>query len=605
VTSQRETVKDPPLFEIAPRDATGPPVRRWWPAHWQAFGLLTPATLVVAAGLAAPLLFTVGVSVVAGHGALASYGAVLRDRAIGHAMADSALWVAFALAVCLAGLGAAWLAHRAYSRSRSRRARRALRAVLSVLAAPVAVSAFVAGSAFRLMFGAQPDSLGIGGLGPGATWLVLLLAFGWQWLGLAAIVFRAGLAGVPADLLRVVRAFGAGRLRRAASVVLPALFPAGALVLIIVLVAAARVFELVLAAAPGAMQDQVDVVGVHLWRFGSQLPSGESAALAVLLSAFVAAVALAGLWGLSREWPAGREPAAMASVPVRGTPAPAGEAPAPSQALRWAGRGAITVTAAVTTAVTAAWLLPFAALLLTSLHDPGPAATGGWWSGGWGLGSYGDAFADVQLLPAIGDTAARAVSATLLLVMLAAPAAYALAWGGLPRPVVRAAVAVTTVLAVLPPQVVADPLGSGLDHLQLLGAAWPLTGVYVAFGLPLAVLLLRGSFASVPREVVRAAQFDPARGAALLAVITRCVPALLAVAVLEFIYVWDDLLIGLLFGGTESGQATLVLFGQTREFATSAGPLAAGAVLITAVPLVLVLATGRWLARGITEGVRR
>jgi alpha-glucoside transport system permease protein len=598
VTSQRETTDDAPLFEIAPRDSAGPPVRRWWPAHWQALGLLAPATLVVAAGLAAPLLFTAGVSVAAGHGGLANYGAVLRDAAIGRAMAHSALWVAFAVAVCVVGLGAAWLAHRAERQARTRAGRLTPRVAVGILAAPVALSAFAAGTVFRLMFGAQPDSLAVGGRGPGAIWLVLLLAFGWQWLGLAAIVFRAGLAGMPLDLLRVARALGAGRLRRAASVALPALFPAGALVLIIVLVSAARVFELVIAAAPGAMQDQVDVVGVHLWRFGPALGNGESAALAVLLSAFVAVVALAGLWGLNREWPAGRpsQPTPSESVPVE---------PESRHGRRISSRVARAGVTAAVAAVTAAWLLPFAVLLLTSLHDPGPAADGHWWSGGWGLGSYSDAFADGQLLPAIGDTAARAVTATLLLVVLAVPAAYALAWGGLPRPAVRAAVAVATVLAVVPPQAVAIPLGFGLDRLQLLGASWPLTGVYVAFGLPLAVLLLRSSFASVPRVVVRAGQFDPARGAALLAVIARCGPALVAVAVLEFIYVWDDLLIGLLFGGTEAGQATLVLFGQTREFATSAGTLAAGATAITAVPLVIVLVAGRWLVRGLTEGVRR
>jgi ABC-type glycerol-3-phosphate transport system permease component len=590
VTGPRGTASDAPLYEIAPRDHAGPPVRRWWPAHWRALGLLAPAGLVVAAGLAAPLLFTIGVSVAA-PGGLGNYGAVLRDAAVGRAMAHSALWVAFAVAVCVAGLGVAWLAHRAERQAGTRAGRRALRAVIAVLAAPVAVSAFAAGTASRMMFGAQPDSLGIGGYGPGATWLVLLVAFGWQWLGLAVIVFRAGLAGMPADLLRVARALGAGRLRRAASVALPALFPAAALVVIIVLVAAARVFELVIAAAPGAMQDQVDVVGVHLWRFGPTLGNGKSAALAVLLTAFVAVVALAGLWGLNREWPSGRAPVTQ---------------PAPPETGRGiggrAGRLAVTLVAV---AVTAAWLLPFAVLLLTSLHDPASAATGHWWSGGWGFGSWSAAFADGQLLPAIGDTAARAVTATVLLMVLAVPAAYALAWGGLPRLAVRAAVAAATVLAVVPPQAVAIPLGLGLDRLQLLGASWPLTGVYVAFALPLAVLLLRGSFASVPRAVVRAGQFDPARGAALLAVIARCGPALVAVAVLGFLYVWDDLLIGLLFGGTEAGQATLVLFGQTREFATSAGQLAAGAVLITAVPLVVVLATGRWLARGLTEGVRR
>jgi alpha-glucoside transport system permease protein len=593
VTGPHGTASDAPLYEIAPRDPAGPPVRRWWPAHWRALGLLAPAGLVVAAGLAAPLLFTIGVSVAA-PGGLGNYGAVLRDAAIGRAMAHSALWVVFAVAVCVAGLGVAWLAHRAERQAGTRAGRRALRAVIAVLAAPVAVSAFAAGTASRMMFGAQPDSLGIGGYGPGATWLVLLVAFGWQWLGLAVIVFRAGLAGMPADLLRVARALGAGRLRRAVSVALPALFPAAALVVIIVLVAAARVFELVIAAAPGAMQDQVDVVGVHLWRFGPTLGNGKSAALAVLLTAFVAVVALAGLWGLNREWPSGRAPATQPAPPETGR-----------TGRGIGGRAAGLAVTLVAVAVTAAWLLPFAVLLLTSLHDPASAATGHWWSGGWGFGSWSAAFADGQLLPAIGDTAARAVTATVLLVVLAVPAAYALAWGGLPRLAVRATVAAATVLAVVPPQAVAIPLGLGLDRLQLLGASWPLTGVYVAFALPLAVLLLRGSFASVPRAVVRAGQFDPARGAALLAVIARCGPALVAVAVLGFLYVWDDLLIGLLFGGTEAGQATLVLFGQTREFATSAGQLAAGAVLITAVPLVVVLATGRWLARGLTEGVRR
>jgi alpha-glucoside transport system permease protein len=164
---------------------------------------------------------------------------------------------------------------------------------------------------------------------------------------------------------------------------------------------------------------------------------------------------------------------------------------------------------------------------------------------------------------------------------------------------------VTVVLAVLPPQAVALPLGYGLDHLRLLGAAAPLIGIHVAFGLPLAILLLRGAFTSVPGTVVRARQLDPVRGSGLIAVIARCWPALLAVAVLEFVLVWNDLVIGLLFGGTEAGQATLVLFEQTREFATSTGPLAAGAVLITVVPLALVLASGRWLVRGLAEGVRR
>ncbi len=563
-----------PLFEIAPRIAAGAPVRRHAPTHWRALLMLTPAAVLTTAVLIVPLVATVVASFTVGRSGLGNYRAVFHDPAIRHAIGDSLRWLAFAPLVCLAGLAAAWP---------TRRQRRPL---IGLLAAPVAVSALVTGAAFRLLATGVNPAL----LGSGWIWVVLGLAFVWQWLGLTAVVFRASMTGIPRDLLRVARSFGAGRLRQAGAVMLPALFPAGALVLILVLVTAARVFELVLAVAPGSVQDQVDVVGVHLWRFGPVLGTGESAALAVLLFLLVAAVALAGLGGLRREWPTVRDPAPSARADLVQTPRVAWPA--------WSRR--VARPAAVLVGIV--WLVPLAALVLTSLHTPRAAAGGSWWGGGWSWGSYQAAFADGQLLPTLGDTTVRVLFAATLLLVLAVPAAYALARGDLPQLATRSLLALTAVLAVLPPQVVAPPLGYILDHLQLLGAATPLLLVHVAFGLPLATLLLRKAFAAVPRDAVR--QLEPTPGAALLAVLARCWPALLAVAVLEVVLVWNDLLIGLLFGGTEAGAPTLVLFEQTRQFATSVGPLAADAVVITVVPLVLVLATGKWLARGLAEGVR-
>lgn len=578
------------LFEIAPREDISAPVRRYSPTHWRAVALLAPATLVIVAVLIAPLLITVVESFVKGAGGLRNFGAVLGDPAIGHAIWNSLQLLAFALLVCLAGLLLAWP---------GRWPRRRPGLAAGLLAAPVAVSALVAGAAFRLLFAPQPghgtvatvaQGLGMHPIFLGPAWirLVLGLAFTWQWLGLAIVVFRAGMTRMPLGLLRLARSFGAGRLRRTWVVALPALLPVGALVLIIVLVAAARVFELVLAAAPGSIQDQVDVVGIHLWRFGPQLGTGESSALAVLLFLLVAVLALAGLWGLRREWPAGRNPAAAAEpVPV----------PAAGARRRWLRRGLGILVAAV-------WSAPLLTLLLTSLHTPRAAATTGWWASGWGWGSYQAAFSNGQLLPTLGSTALRALFAATVLVVLAAPAAYALAWGSLPRTAVRILVPVAAVLAVLPPQVIAGPLGYLLEHLRLLGAAMPLLMVHVAFGMPIAILLLRGAFTAVPLELVSSRKLDPVPGSALFAVLTRCWTALLAVAVLEAIQVWNDVLVGLLYGGTEAGAVTLILFEQTRQFATSAGPLAANAVLITLLPLALVLVTGRWLMRGLAGGVR-
>jgi alpha-glucoside transport system permease protein len=518
---------------------------------------LLPAGLLVGAVLVLPLGWAIVGSL---HGGPHNYVDVLRDGQVRHAIRNSLFWLLLAPVVCLFGLLMAWTvgAHRR----------------IGVLAAPIAVSALVTGLAFRLI--ARPgDFL----LGPTGIWLVLGLAFAWQWAGLAVVVFRSGLNAVPPELVRMARAFGLSRGRRLRTVIGPALFPAGALVLIIVLVAAARVFDLILIAAPGSDQAEVDVVGLHWWRFRDDLSSGQSAALTVLQFAIAAVAALAGLWGLSREWPTSSEP------------------PMPRRPRR---RGRVVVALAG-----AVWVLPLLVLLMTSLHTPRAAAAGGWWSGGFGLDSYRQAFQSGELTGALVNTGARSVLAAALLVVLAVPAAYALAWGGLPRRANRVLIAVTTVVAVVPPQTVIVELGRLFDRMHLLGAPTALTVVHTAFGVPLAVLLLRGAFASVRREVVHARRYDAEPGSPLFAVVRECLPALVTVAVLEFVLVWNDYVVGILLGGPESGQVTFVLFDQARQFVTSESVMAAGAVVATVIPLGLVIATGDLLVRGFTSGVRQ
>jgi alpha-glucoside transport system permease protein len=523
--------------------------------------------LLVGAVLVVPLAATVVVSL---RGGLRNYASILGDGQVRHAIADSLGWLVLALVVCLAGLALV-------------RPLRGARRV-GALAAPIAVSGLVTGVAFRLLFEPEGTVSAMTGhriifLGPGWIWMVLALAFSWQWVGLAMVVFRAGVTGLPRSLIRMARAFGAGGPRRFVTVIVPALFPVAALVLMIVLVAAVRVFDLILLAAPGSVQDDVDVVALHWWRWRSDLGTGGSAALAVLPFLFVAAVALAVLWGLSREWPSRTE------TPVVREPTRTG---------RVAGIVAI-----------AAWALPPAVLVIESFRTPRAAAGGGWWTGGFGLGSYREAFQSGELAHALLSTGTRSLVAALLLVVVAAPAAYALAWGDLPRRMTRILIAVSAVLAVVPPQTVIVALGQVFDRLHLFGAPTALTVVHVALGVPLAVLLLRAAFASIPPKVVRARQIDPEPGSALFAVVARSLPAVVTVAVLEFVLVWNDLVVGLLLGGPESGQVTLVLMEQARQFATSTGVLAAGAVVATVLPLGLVLATGKWLVRGLTEGVRR
>ncbi|MFC7640177.1 ABC transporter permease subunit [Streptosporangium lutulentum] len=322
--------------------------------------------------------------------------------------------------------------------------------LLAVLALPAVTSPLTAGVAFRLIFDANPDRGLVSALlpgdviflGPGWIWLVLGLAFVWQWTGLAFLVFHVGLSTMPADLLRVGRVFGAGRLRRLRTVVIPALFPTAALVMLIVLTAAVRVFDLVLVGVPGSIQSAVDVVGLFWWRHRDDLGDGRASALAILLFAMAVALVMLVLWRLRRDWPSAGPRREDRPVSVQGRP-----------------RRIVQVLFAVVAVV---WAFPLVALLLTSFRVPKEAATSGWWTGGYGLGSYGEAFSDGSFADALGATAQRGLLVAVVVLLLAVPAAYALTPEQLPRRARRILTTGAVVLVVLPPQALALPLGEVL-----------------------------------------------------------------------------------------------------------------------------------------------
>ncbi|WP_214105127.1 ABC transporter permease subunit [Acrocarpospora catenulata] len=568
------------LFEVTPHHDMRAPATWHGQSRWGAWGYLLPAAVLAVVVLLAPLVATVVTSVTGAEGA-GGYLEVLTDEDVWLALVHNAVWLVLALVVCGLGLGLAWLSRDAGPRMR--------RLLLTVLALPAVTSPLTAGVAFRLIFDANPSRGVVSALlpgdvlflGPGWIWLVLGLAFVWQWTGLAYLVFHVGLANVPVDLLRVARVFDAGRLRRLRTVVFPALFPTAAVVMLVVLTAAVRVFDLVLIGAPGSIQTEVDVVGLFWWRHRNDLGDGRASALAILLFALAVAVVMLVIWRLRRDWPE--------AGPQRAEP----HAPVPSRP-RWG----VQILAA---AVALAWGFPFVTLLVTSLRSPDAVATSGWWSGGYGLGSYGEAFADGSFAGALAATAQRGLLVAVLVVLLAVPAAYALTPGQLPRRTRRIVAAVAVVLAVLPPQALAVPLGEVLG--TLLGSAVILSFVHTALVLPLGVLLLRNAFTSVPRPVVLRPLAEGR--SAMMRMTIESGPSVVAVAVLAFVLTWNDLVVGLLLNWPAADQAPLIVLQQARQFATSAGGLTAQAVVLTAVPVLLLSATGRWLIRGLTQGVRR
>jgi alpha-glucoside transport system permease protein len=620
------------LVELPVRPDTRAPVPGRRPVPWRAVAHLAPAAAVVTAVLVVPLAFTVWTSLRYDHG-WRNYLDVWAEGRVRHAIWNNAKWIVFSLVVLLLGVSLALLGRR-IGRSRA--------FFFGVIVAPLAVSAAVTGMAFRLLFDPLPERGPVAAvLAAASPWLhrhgsprpqsvgaldsdgiawVLGSAFAWSWIGLTVVVLRAGLAGTRPELVRLARAFGSGRLRAQWTALVPALVPVLPVVLLTVSVAAIRVFDVVLVTAPGSTQNDAEVVGLLWWRWKAVLGPGRSAALAVLLLLAVAVAALLALGLLARTWPVGasvgrvagarRAPDLPADVPTdlptdvpAGVPLPAGVSAARATVRRrrrwpWWGLGA---------AVGAFWLIPLGMLALTSLRSPTDAAESGWWHGhGLGLGSYRAAFAGGGLLGAVWSTLQRGVLAALLTLCFAVPAAWALARGGLSQRASRWLLRVGVVVAVIPVQAVAGPLGSGLDRLRLSNTDLGLVVVHLAFGIPFAVLVLRAAFAA--RRPPVPAPFAPPGAAWLLALVDEVVgswSAVLAVGVLEFLLVWNDLVVGLLLGGSESKVVTLAVLGQGRQFAASSGPLAAAAVISVLVPFLLVLATGRRLVRGLSAGVVR
>lgn len=196
------------------------------------------------------------------------------------------------------------------------------------------------------------------------------------------------------------------------------------------------------------------------------------------------------------------------------------------------------------------------------------------------------------------------IPATIIPILIAAFAAYALAWMEFPG---RALLIATVVgLLVVPLQLALIPL---LKLHNDIGLGKGYMGIWLAhtgFGLPLAIYLLRNYMVGLPREIIESARVD---GASDFQIFRRIIlplsfPALASFAIFQFLWVWNDLLVATVFLGNSSEQ--LVMTGVLRELMGSRGGdweiLAASAFVSIAVPLVVFFAMQKYLVRGLLAG---
>ncbi|MEU3098206.1 carbohydrate ABC transporter permease [Streptomyces sp. NPDC006967] len=253
------------------------------------------------------------------------------------------------------------------------------------------------------------------------------------------------------------------------------------------------------------------------------------------------------------------------------------------------------------------WLVPTIGLLLASLRTPRDMAADGWWTvftepSQLTFGAYETLLKNDDITGSLLNTVCITVPATVLVVVIGSLAGYAFAWMEFPG---RDWWFLAVVgLLVVPVQVALIPIAELFGSLGIFGS---LTGVvlfHVGFGLPFAVFLLRNFFAEIPRELLEAARLD---GAGELRLFVRVVmplagPAIAALGIFQFLWVWNDMLVALIFTDSGSQPITVALQTQVRQFGNNIDVLAPGAFISMVIPLVVFFAFQRQFVSGVMAG---
>jgi alpha-glucoside transport system permease protein len=258
------------------------------------------------------------------------------------------------------------------------------------------------------------------------------------------------------------------------------------------------------------------------------------------------------------------------------------------------------------------WLIPTLGLLITSFRDPSAIAASGWWtvfpklfSGGqFSLQNYVSVILKEGLGRSFLNSLTISIPATLLSVFVASFAAFGFAWlrfGGR-----RYLFMMLVALMVIPLQMTFIPI---LPIYSKLGLAGTFPGIWLAhtaYGLPLTTYLVHNFMAGIPKDLFDSAAID---GATPLTTFWRIVmpislPALASVFIFQFLWIWNDLLVALIYLGARPNVAPMTL--KIANLVTNRGQdwelLTAAAFVSMALPLVVFFSLQRYFVRGILAG---
>jgi alpha-glucoside transport system permease protein len=285
-------------------------------------------------------------------------------------------------------------------------------------------------------------------------------------------------------------------------------------------------------------------------------------------------------------------------------------APRRSAASRIAARVGGGFTQVTLLVVAVVWLVPTLGLFVASLRSQQDNNATGWWRvfsapSQLTFHAYSSLLAKPDFVAAFWNTVLIAVPATVLVVGIAALAGYAFAW--LEFPGRDWLFLLVVALLVVPVQVGLIPVSKLYGVLHMFGSIPSVVLFHVAFGLPFAIFLLRNFFAGIPRDLLEAARMDGGREWLIFwkLVLPIALPAIASLAIFEFLWVWNDLLVALVFTNEGSAPITVALRGQLRQFGNNIDVLSAGAFLSMLVPLLVFFSFQRHFVQGVLAGSGR
>lgn len=268
------------------------------------------------------------------------------------------------------------------------------------------------------------------------------------------------------------------------------------------------------------------------------------------------------------------------------------------------GKGVVNVVLII---VALFWLIPSVGLFLSSLRSVGDNASSGWWTiflepAQLTIENYANLLQNEAITGSFFNTIMIAVPTTVAVVLFGSLAGFAFAWIQFPGR--DWLLIVVIILLAVPLQVAFIPLAQMFGSIGLFGSVLGVVLFHVAFGLPFAIFLMRNFFMQVPGELLEAARLD---GASEWRIFFRVVlplgtPAIASLAIFQFLWTWNDMLVSLIFTNSQSQPLTVAIQSQLRQFGSNIDVLSAGAFLSMIVPLIVFFAFQRFFVQALLAG---